>query len=79
MCVASRYFSFFTGIQVNLRDYADPAAEGVITDGDMHYRQMVKSLAMGLKNDPAQSVKSVIRKIFELPLYQTEGLRDPKP
>lgn len=79
MCVASRYFNFFTGIQVNLADYQDPANGGTITDADMHYRETVKSLALALKTDPNQSLKTLIRNIFSLPLYQSEGMRDQKP
>jgi hypothetical protein len=78
MCAASRYFHFFTGIKTNLLDYKDVRNGGQITDADLHYRKLVKELADSLKNDPKQSIKSLIRKIVSLPLYRSEGMRDPK-
>jgi hypothetical protein len=79
MCAASRYFKFFTGIEVNLLDIEDPRNGAEISDGDLHYRQVVEQLAMALKNDPNKNLQSLIRAIFASNLYRTEGMRDLKP
>ena len=71
--IAARYFNFFTGIQVNLQDIG-ASSNPILSADDLYYRNIVIRLGVSLKNH--QSLRRLVREIFELSLYQKIGLRD---
>jgi hypothetical protein len=72
VCAASRYFRHFTGIQVGLQDLGDPSAPP-LSKSEIAYRDEVIRLGLDLKVH--KSLKTLVRKILELPVYRTRSMR----
>jgi hypothetical protein len=73
-CAASRYFRFFTGINVNLQD---PGGDNSVTlgVGDQYYlNKVTQTYAPAFKQ--SQSLQSLIRAIISDPIYQKASMRD---
>jgi hypothetical protein len=75
VCAASRYFQFFTGIGLNLRDPGDLTTTP-LTDGEKAYQAQVEILGKQLKTN--QSLRELLRSIFNSPIYQSSSMRLPK-
>jgi len=73
VCAAKRYFQYFTGIDISLQDPGDPLATP-LSEADQAYRELV--VRLGLEFKEHGSLKRLIRRILELPLYQSRGQRD---
>ncbi len=78
VCAASRYFQYFTGVQVNLQDTGDPSREP-LSAADLAYREQVVALGKALKADPSQSLRTLVRSILESDLYRTKAMRSFGP
>lgn len=70
VCVASRYYRYFTGITVELRDPGDPASPA-LSELDQRHFNIVESLGMKLKN--TKDLSSLIRDIISLESYQNSN------
>lgn len=75
-CVASKYFRYFTGIQVNLADLGDPLSPR-LSAADLAYRNQV--IQMGQRLKTSQNLQSLIRDIISSPTYQRDAYRDVAP
>ncbi len=62
-CMAKRYYSYFTGINVELADPLDSENPLTLSDRDRRHLQKVISLGQGLKQ--TQSLKSLVKSILE--------------
>jgi hypothetical protein len=73
VCAASRYFNYFTGIDVAITDFADA---GSASEGSTKYRDIV----IGLGEDFFQhkSPEKLIKNIISHPVYKTIGFRATK-
>ncbi|HEX4925993.1 MAG TPA: hypothetical protein VFV50_18010 [Bdellovibrionales bacterium] len=67
VCMAKRYYRYFTGIDVPLSDPGDPAAPP-LTAADSAHRAQVIALGRSLKSH--QSVRMLIEEILTLPIYR---------
>ena len=70
-CAASRYFKYFTGIDVHLFDPQDPANQSSMTgmnDKDREYRQYV--LGLGKELQTTQSLKTLVKHILQSGYYR---------
>lgn len=68
ICLAKRYYSYFTGIDVNTGDLEDPDNYPKLTSQDSNHRQIVITLGKNLKTH--QSMIQLIREILSLPHYK---------
>lgn len=70
-CAASRYFKYFTGVNVQLFDPLDPANQSIMANmsvKDEEYRQYVLGLGKELK--ATQSLKGLIKRILQSSYYR---------
>ena len=74
VCAAKRYFEYFTGISVDLRDLGDPDSANM-SQADLHYRNKVIQLGQQLRS--TNSLRSLIQSIISMPLYSRPSLREP--
>ena len=74
-CMAKRYYNFFTGIDVNL------TTRNVFEDTSTmkYHRDVVKQIALELKEDPNQRVKEVIRKILSSEAFRSRSYLGMEP
>jgi hypothetical protein len=70
VCAAKRYYEFLTGISANLQDPGDINAV-TLSSGDQAQRDKVIALGLSLKNDPAQSLRTLIQTIISSPTFLT--------
>lgn len=68
ICAAKRYFKYFTGINVETGDIADPAFAGGLSAADMANRQTVINLGKKLRS--TQKLRLLIEDILNLPQYK---------
>jgi hypothetical protein len=68
VCLAKRYYSYFTGINVNNGDLGDPYRSQVMTAGDTAHRNVVIDLGKKLKAH--QSLRQLISDILNLNDYR---------
>lgn len=68
VCTAKKYFNFFTGINVSLRDLGDPLQPATLNDRDLYYRNLVIKLGLELKSH--QRVDKLIESIISIPEYR---------
>lgn len=68
ICAAKRYYKYFTGIEVNNSDLADPYRTTVLTKGDLAHREIVMNLGKKLKSH--QSLRTLISDILNLSSYR---------
>lgn len=73
VCAASRYLQYFTGVQVSLHDPGD-ANFPPPSDSEREYKEFVVKLGLELKSH--QSLKTLIKRILESPLYQSAAMRN---
>jgi hypothetical protein len=71
-CAASRYFEFFTGLQIPLYDPGSPTAPRLTTQ-ELEYQKRVITLGQNLKK--SQSLRSLIQEIMSLGLYRLPSMR----
>lgn len=71
VCAASRYFKFFTGIEVNLNDIGD-TNKPVMTAAEIKYRDQV--IAMGLELKTTQNLRTLIQRILSSDIYRRSSL-----
>lgn len=67
ICLARRYYKYFTGIDVNISDPGDPSATPLTAD-DLVHRAIIVSLGKKLKQH--QSAKQLIQDILNMPHYR---------
>ncbi len=70
-CAASRYFKYFTGIQVNIFDPSDPSNQSAIanmTEKDREYRNYVLQLGRQLRE--TESLKTLVKQIMKSNYYK---------
>ncbi len=70
-CAASRYFKYFTGIQVNIFDPSDPSNQTLLanmSEKDREYRAYVLQLGRQLRE--TQSLKSLVKQIMKSNYYK---------
>lgn len=73
VCAASRYFQFFTGVQVDLRDEGDPS-QPALSAGERAYRQIVVNL--GTRLQQSRSLRTLVQEILNSPTYRATSLRE---
>jgi hypothetical protein len=73
-CAASRYFHYFTGVQVSLQDIGDPDL-AVLTPTEKYYRDRVIKLGQDLKQH--QNLLSLIQAILTSDMYSDSTRRAP--
>lgn len=73
VCAASRYFQFFTGVQVDLRDEGDPSLP-TLSAGERAYRQIVINL--GTRLQQSRSLRTLVQEIMSSPTYRATSLRE---
>lgn len=73
VCAASRYFEFFTGIEVNLNDPGD-SRNAPLSEADEQYKALVVNLGLNLKSH--QSLRALVKEIISSPIYRKVGLRN---
>ncbi|MEK6773671.1 MAG: hypothetical protein AABY64_07005 [Bdellovibrionota bacterium] len=71
VCAASRYFKFFTGIDVNLNDIGD-TSKPTMTAAEIKYRDLV--IALGIELKSTQSLRILIQKILSSDIYRRSSL-----
>lgn len=71
-CAAGRYYEYFTGNPVNLRDLGDPITPPLSEDEKI-IRETVLRLAASLKR--SQSLTDLVRNILNDPIYRTRSMR----
>ncbi|MEQ1876147.1 MAG: hypothetical protein ABL958_05840 [Bdellovibrionia bacterium] len=69
-CAAKKYYFYFTGAQVSLQDIGD-ATKPELNSADIKRRDFVIDLGQKLKTD--QSLKNLMRAIFESAAFQDSG------
>lgn len=72
VCMAKRYFEYFTGISVNLSDIKDPANKDFpsLSKSDQFYRDAVIDLGLNLKIN--KNPKKLIENILKHDVYKLE-------
>lgn len=70
VCMAKRYFKYFTGVDVDLSDVKDPSNNNFpsLSASQTKYRNIVINLGKDLKN--SQDMKKLIKDILSLDLYK---------
>ena len=76
ICLAKRYYSYFTGIDVDTGDIKDPTRSSVLTSQDERHRDTVISL--GKKFKTHQNIQKLISDILNLDQYKKTdfGIKD---
>lgn len=76
ICIAKRYYKYFTGINVKNGDITDPNF-GAYTTADLKHRDQVIALGLALKSH--QKMRLLVESILKLPHYQKTdfGVSDP--
>ncbi len=72
VCLASRYYKYFTGISVTLADLTDPVAPITLTPRAAQHRSTIIQLGLQLKSH--QSLRRTIEEIIKLPIYRESNL-----
>lgn len=72
VCAAKRYYSYFLGVEVFV---GDPPMAPALTEEEAVQTAHVEELGRALKADSGQSLRTLIRSIFELPEYQQSNFR----
>ncbi|MCB9024868.1 MAG: hypothetical protein H6625_01000 [Bdellovibrionaceae bacterium] len=72
VCLASRYYEYFTGIKTNVADIGDSSLEYKLTDADLKHRNLVIKLGQELKEH--QNSMTLIENILKLPIYSQSDL-----
>ncbi len=67
-CVAQKYFSYFTGIEINLEYLSSPANASSMSAADIEYRDYIKGLGQELKG--TGSLKKLLVNIIQSGYYQ---------
>lgn len=68
ICLAKRYYSYFTGIDVDTGDLDDPGHSNVLSSEDLNHRKLVISLGKKLKT--SQDIMKLIEDILNLENYK---------
>lgn len=68
ICAAKRYYKYFTGIEINNSDLADPYRTESLTKGDRLHREIVIDLGKKLKAH--QSLRTLISEILRSASYR---------
>ncbi len=76
ICVAKRYFEYFTGITAEIGDIGDPGNLKTLSPSDLSYRNRV--IALGKSLQTHQSLRTLIGDIISQPIYRESdfGLRE---
>ncbi len=72
ICLASRYYRYFTGVTVNLSDLSDPKAPIILTARAAAHRSTVVNLGLQLKSH--QNLRRTVEDIIKLPIYRESDL-----
>jgi hypothetical protein len=78
LCAAKHYFQFFTGIQVPLFDRQNPANATLLKNLSPQStadRKFLEGIAKQLKNDPNQSLITMIKSILSSNYYRDSNFR----
>ncbi len=67
VCAAKRYYSYFMGVDVA---EGDPVSPPTLTTVEAAQKKHVEDLGKALKADANQSLRTLVRTIFELPAYR---------
>lgn len=68
ICLAKRYYSYFTGIDVDTGDLDDPGHSNILSSEDLNHRKLVISLGKKLKT--SQDIMKLIEDILNLDNYK---------
>ncbi|MCB0420872.1 MAG: hypothetical protein KDD61_07745 [Bdellovibrionales bacterium] len=68
ICLASRYYRYFTGISTNVGDIGDTSLGYSLSKGDLERRNLVIQLGLELKGH--KNLRTLIQRILNLPHYQ---------
>lgn len=68
ICMAKRYYEYFTGIDVNISDIADPQYGRTLSSGEMTHRNEVISLGKSFKEH--QNMKKLVEDILRKPVLK---------
>lgn len=71
LCMAKRYYQYFTGIKVSVDDIADPQIGYTLNDKELAHRNEVIQLGLQLKQH--QSLRQLIEQILRKPQFKHEG------
>ncbi len=69
LCLAKRYYKYFTGINVELGDIKDESHRA-LSNVEINHRNKVIKLGLDLKNDPKQNPRNLIEKILRSDVYK---------
>jgi len=73
LCAASRYYAYFTGVQIEIDD---PVAEGQTSVVDKRHRAAIEALANTLET--TQSARSMINALFVTPQYRNSSFQSER-
>ncbi len=73
LCAASRYYAYFTGIQIEIND---PVAEGQTSVVDKRHRTVVENLANTLET--TQDARAMINALFLTPQYRSSSFQSER-
>lgn len=68
VCMAKKYYHYFTGISVNINDLADPQSHEILSKDALIHRNKVIQLGKDFKQH--QSLKKLIKNIVETPAFR---------
>jgi hypothetical protein len=70
LCAAKKYYQFFTGIDVSIHDFSDPAAPSAGSEELFHRNLLVK---LGTSLQSHQNLQRLVRDIISSPVYRNRG------
>lgn len=71
ICAAKRYYQYFTGVNANIDDIADPQYPNSLSSSDEAHRREVIQLGMQLKQH--QSLRRLVEDILKKPQFKNSG------
>lgn len=75
VCVAKRYYEYFTGVSANIDDIGDPQYGRTLNDDEVAHRNEVINLGKAFKTH--QSSKQLIKDIISKPQYKETNIKIP--
>jgi len=75
VCVAKRYYEYFTGVNANIDDIADPQYGVTLSSADIKHRNEVITLGKAFKSH--QNVRTLIKNILDRPQFKESDFKIP--
>jgi hypothetical protein len=75
VCVAKRYYEYFTGINANIEDIADPSYGRTLSASELQQRNEVINLGKNFKIH--QTLKTLIQEILSKPQFKDSNYKIP--